>query len=214
MSNHAYNQSAFCVLNFDLRLRTQDLWSIQNIQKNQNMSQVSSKRKNRCMLFPSSAARNLQLLSISVWGSDWSHHLPIPLGLVLDELFRNCSTKKHKLPKSETISQTTPPNVFRYRDRLMFVYDVSHRAWFENVQRKVNQQNQTKQRLLQHRSCRKQIRLEGESCWCWRTHLKSPLNNINADNKNTIFNVCIADLTNYPLLSKLKKQISNFWTFI
>ena len=120
------------------------------------------------------------------------------------------STKNHMLPKSEIISQTTPPNVFRYRDRLMFVYDVSRRAWFENVQRKVNQQNQTKQRLLQHRSCRKQIRLEGESCWCWRTHLKSPLNNINADNKNTIFNVCIADLTNYPLLSKLKKTNFKF----
>jgi GTPase SAR1 family protein len=48
------------------------------------------------------------------------------------------SRKNHKLPKSETISQTTPPNVFRYRDRLMVVYDVSRQASFENVQRWIN----------------------------------------------------------------------------
>ena len=45
------------------------------------------------------------------------------------------STKNHKLPKSETISQNIPPNVFWYRGRLMVVYNVSRPALFENVQR-------------------------------------------------------------------------------
>jgi hypothetical protein len=148
MSNHAYNQSAFCVLNFDLRLRTQDLWSIQDIQKNQNMSQVSSKKGNR-------------------W---WTVNKKPQITKKWDN-FSNHTTKR----QADGCVLCVSPSI----------------VWKSS---KVDQKNQTEERLLQHCSCQKQSRLEGESCRCWRTHLRSPLNNINAEDKNTIFNVCAVDL--------------------